>query len=209
MRLLGGVLGALVILGPCADVCGAQHPAQFEVTVGAGGAVAAEKDIFNLPIDHASTPDVVFLAAFRRQDSRGIATGVHFYGATEQTPPYAVSTPGGLSLTGTVRLSTFNLGCDVRYAFLSGPLMPYAYAGMSGIVGTANGGEIGSKALYGFSAVCGPGIRCQVSSTAVGLEGLFSWGWATWSSEPFDNSRRAPFDPSLAALVAHVTFIWR
>ncbi len=121
MRLLFAAMIAL-ILGPLqahADADGYEAPAH-EVWLGIGGAAAFEKDIFNVPSDIESSPDLAISLGYLHNLDERSAVGFHIYGTTEETPTvYVVDAFGNIVAT-SFTLDTFNIGMRGRRTFSRG-----------------------------------------------------------------------------------------
>ncbi len=202
-----------LVLAPAASFAqpgGSTGFKHYEISFGLGGGSSSEKDIFNVPSDQKSTPDLLISFAGRMNFDEHRAIGVHFYGGTEKTGEYTVVNPAtGVTGKTTFNLDTFNFGVDGRYTFSRGQFQPFAFIGASAAGGTVESAITGSLDCSGFSIGGGPGINWSVTPAfAVGLEGLFSFGSATWEKKPFTNSTSDEFDPSLLGAHINLTVGW-
>ena len=96
-RWLRTVASCVLLLAPApaafAAVAGTGLPAH-EVWFGLGGASSPEKDIFNVPNDLESKPELVLNLSYMHNLDAQKAFGIYLYGATETTPTVTVVDPG-------------------------------------------------------------------------------------------------------------------
>ena len=179
-----------------------------ELWLGVGGGVSTEKNVFNVPDDLESHPELLSSLGYIKNLSAHHALGLHLYGGTEAWPPLSLQGPGGIQ-PATFELTTANLGLRYRYTFTRGSLTPYAFVGFSGAFGSIESTPTGTLDYNGWSACAGPGVSIALGRHfMLSAEGLGSFGAANWESNPFLNSTSRSFDPSLLGGTANLSFVW-
>lgn len=184
---------------------------RFEASAGFGGASSFENDIFNLPVDNGSTPDLTIDFRLRQNFSDRLAIGFHVYGNNERTPDYIATDSLGFVLgTFHYRLTVLHVGFDARYLFLAPPFQPFVEAGVNYVSGTVDSRDFGNLQLNGVGLGGGAGVQYRiVPALAVGAQGLFAIGTAKWEKLPFPGlSTSRDFDPGFAGAEGFVTWRW-
>ena len=167
-RWLRTVASCVLLLAPTpaafAAVAGTGLPAH-EVWFGLGGASSPEKDIFNVPNDLESKPELVLNLSYMRNLDAQKAFGIYLYGATETTPTVTVVDESGSPQNTTFDLYTYNLGVRYRHTFMRGSLSPYAFVG----AGWAFGKVDRIPQIRGLQRMCRTGSRLRVRRELPGL----------------------------------------
>ena len=211
-RWLRTVASCVLLLAPApaafAAVAGTGLPAH-EVWFGLGGASSPEKDIFNVPNDLESKPELVLNLSYMHNLDAQKAFGIHLYGATETTPTVTVVDESGSPQNTTFDLYTYNLGVRYRHTFMRGSLSPYAFVGAGWAFGTVEASITGSLKYTGFSACVGPGaVYAFGGNFRVSAELFGSFGSATWEQKPFGNSTGDEFNPGLLGGTLNLGLAW-
>lgn len=193
-----------------AEASDAQDVPRIEVSLGAGGASAAEKSLFNLASDFPSKPDVLMDVRVRQNLDRHFAFGFHAYGTTERTPAFFTTDAIGNALAVPhYRLTLFQVGADLRYALLEPPLQPFVELGVSYVSGSLEDDNREVLRSSGGTIGGGPGVQYVFSTHwAAGGQGLFAAGSAKWAELPYARSTSRDYDPGFAGAEGFVTFRW-
>ena len=181
---------------------------RHEMWLGLGGGASSEKNVFNVPDDLESHPELlVSLGYIRNLDARH-AVGLHLFGGTETWPPFPVQGPGGTQRA-SYELNTYNIGVRYRYTFSRGTVAPYTYIGLSAATGIIESSATGSLNYNGWSACAGPGVSVGLGRNfKLSAEGVGSLGAANWGSNPLPNSSSRSFTPSLLGGTANLSLVW-
>jgi hypothetical protein len=179
---------------------------RHELWVGLGGGASSEKNVFNVPDDLESHPELLLSLGYIRNLDARHAVGFHLYGGTETLPPLSLQGPGGTQPV-TFELNTYNFGVRYRYTISRGAFTPYAFIGISGAFGSIeNPGMLNYK---GWSACVGPGVSLGLGRHfKLSAEGVASFGGASWESNPLPSSTSRSFDPSLLGGTANLSLVW-
>lgn len=197
--LLSSALGA----APSAS----DYPEQ-EVWFGVGGAGSFEKNIFNVPNAIASTPDVVSSLGYIVNLDARRAVGFQLGVSGETVPSFVSPGPGGSPL-GPFDLSLGNLGMRYRHTFSRATLSPYLFVGAGWAVGSLESSATGSLDYSGISVCAGPGASVRLGRHfMISAEGIGSFGWAKWNTQPLPTSSGRQFNPSLVGGTVNLSFVW-
>ena len=207
-RFALGICLLLAALG-ATPVGAADYPAH-EVWLGFGGAASFEKNIFNVPDDLESSPELAFSLGYIKNLDERRAFGFHVYGSYETTPSVLVQDPvsGAQELT-EFELDTLNIGARYRHTFSRGTWSPYLFVGGSWANGSITSNPTGELTYNGISACAGPGIRVGLGRHFMFVaESFASFGVANWESPPFSNSSGTEFNPSQIGATVSLSRIW-
>ena len=201
---------SVVVVGLIVAVVGAANGAtdypRHELWFGLGGGASSEKNVFNVPDDFESHPEMLLSLGYIRNLDARHAVGLHLFGGTETLPPLSLQGPGGTQPV-TFELNTYNFGVRYRYTFSRGPFTPYAFVGISGAFGSIE--SPGTLNYKGWSACAGPGVSVGLGRhLKLSAEGVGSFGTANWESNPLPNSTSRSFDPSLLGGTANLSLAW-
>ena len=181
----------------------------IEISLGAGIATASEASLFDLPVDAESDPDVLIDFRVRQNRWERLALGFHVYGTIEETPRYRLVDGGGNVRFSDFDLTVFHLGVDFRYVFADGRVQPFVEIGGSYVAGSAEADDGEILRLSGGSIGGGPGFQVAMSrGLAVGMQGLFTAGFAKWEERPFFESTGRDYEPGFAGFEGFVTYRW-
>ncbi len=183
---------------------------RHEVWLGLGGAASAEKDIFNVPDDLKSQPDLAVGFGYMYNIDPVFAVGVHVFGTTETTPKVTLYDEIGNAYVTEFDLNSYNLGVRGRVTAMRGVVSPYAFAGVNYAYGRIESDLTGGLRFSGTSFVVGPGVSVRLARMwQLSGEGVFSFGSAKWSETPFPGeSASRDFTPGLSGGLVNVSFLF-
>ena len=210
-RLRQGLISVVVVYLIVAAVgvatAATVHP-RHELWFGLGGGTSSEQNVFNVPDDLESHPELLLSLGYLRNLDARHAVGLHLYGGTETWPPFSVQGPSGAQAA-SFELDSYNFGARYRFTFSRGKVEPYTFVGFSAATGVIESSATGSLHYNGWSACAGPGISVRLGRNfKLSAEGVASFGGANWESDPLPNSSSRSFDPSLLGGTANLSLVW-
>jgi hypothetical protein len=169
-----------------------------------------EQDIFNVPGDLASEPEMLISFGYLFNIDERDAVGFSVYGGTETTPAVMLLLPGGTTAVPiSFELDTYNTGVRLRHTFSRAKFAPYVWVGLNVATGVIDNPQTGQLEYSGVSAGVGPGVLVALGRHfSLALEGIASFGTANWKTQPFANSSGREFNPGLLGATANVAFSW-
>lgn len=181
-----------------------------EVSIGLGAAFPAEKDPFNIPGEPRIPTSPGINLGYRRYIQERVALGVRLYGYYNKLSNYFVTFPNSSTpVQADFTINTITIAFEGTMLFGRRPLQPYAFLMLGYVTGTLENDQAGSLGLNGVAGGGGVGIRAAVShKVAIALEGMASFGTASWKQKPFTNSSGDKFNPSMFVALATVLIGW-
>ncbi len=212
IKLASSILTLGMFLVASNSVHGQEYASFFrtnEVTFGLGYAKSFETSPFNVPNDDAVPGALAINLAYRYSLDEFFSIGFHLNGYSAKTAEYTLTSSGGSSNKTRFTLDAANIGINGRLSFSNGKLIPFAGVLVSYATGSIEGSGTGTLQYGGFSVGLEAGAAYMLGeSWAISLEGLASYGKANWKQQPFSNSNSTEFNPSMACILAGVSYYW-
>jgi hypothetical protein len=180
---------------------------QDEISFGIGAGFPAEKNPLNLPGEAKIPTSVGVNLGYRHYLERHVAIGARLYGYLNTLSGYTITDQTN-GTTGTdFDIATLNITFEALLRFSTGGVRPYCMVMGGYSTGSLSNDILGQLPLRGVSGGGGLGVQIDVSQRiAVAVEGLASFGTASWEREPFSNSSGDKFNPSIFMALANVLF---
>ncbi len=183
---------------------------QHEFLIAGGTGWSSERSVFNVTAgDVPAEPGFVYYAGYFLNFTDQIAVGSQFYGSFQSIPNVGVTDASSNFRIVTFDLSILHIGLKGRYLFFPPPVQPYLLVAINLVSGSLENKDFGNVSLLGFSVAAAAGFRFKVlESVSFSIQGLTSFGSASFKSNPFTNSTGKDFNPSMTAVTIGVAYHW-